>query len=353
MPACWRRIAELFAGAIRIGPAGIASWRRQACGDDQQAQVGLLNDDERVKRQGVLRPREQPGRGLEATAARPGPARRSVVGLTDTIDFAGPESPGRPRVFTPSPVITDARGPSPTAEIIPLIRSRLRALALLYLAIFAILPAWRLAVHRETDGTTTAVNALAVVAIGVVLALLSARRLQTAARLGALELGMAGLIAAVVAVIYYLAILRYSLRGDVTSVQLVMKNLVLYAALLIVTFGLVTPKSRLRTALIVGPLALLPFAILLSLCLVHPGAMGRLTALDDAPRTAQLRRVIPRDPGSRVRLPGRGGLHRLRREVADARRLGPYRLKERRLMWGRWWRTSRPGSPTGTMKWPA
>ena len=23
------------------------------------------------------------------------------------------------------------------------------------------------------------------------------------------------------------------------------------------------------------------------------------------------------------------------------------------FMWGRWWRTSRPGSPTGTMTWPA
>ena len=54
---------------------------------------------------------------------------------------------------------------------------------------------------------------------------------------------MAGLIAGVVAVIYYRAMLRYSLRGDVTSVQLVMKNLVLYAAVLIVTFGVATPKA--------------------------------------------------------------------------------------------------------------
>ena len=76
MPARWRRIAELFAGAIRIGPAGIATWPRQACGDDLQAQVGLpLNDDQRAERRGVLGPQEPPGRGLEATAARPAPAR--------------------------------------------------------------------------------------------------------------------------------------------------------------------------------------------------------------------------------------------------------------------------------------
>jgi hypothetical protein len=164
-----------------------------------------------------MRPQEPPGRGLEAVAAWPAPARRSVAGLTETVDFAGPGSPGRPREFTPEPAIADGRGASPTAEIIAVARNRLRALALLYLAIFAILPAWRLAVHRETDGTTTAVNALAVVALGAVVALLSARRLYTTARLRAVELGMAGLIAGVVAVIYYRAMLRYSLHPEATA----------------------------------------------------------------------------------------------------------------------------------------
>ena len=261
-------------------------------------------------------------------AAWPAPARRSVAGLTETVDFAGPGSPGRPREFTPEPAIADGRGASPTAEIIPVVRNRLRALALLYLAIFAILPAWRLAVHRETDGTTTAVNALAVVALGAVVALLSARRLHTTARLRAVELGMAGLIAGVVAVIYYRAMLRYSLRGDVTSVQLVMKNLVLYAAVLIVTFGVATPKSRLRAALIVGPLALLPFATLLALCLVHPGAMEGLarwtTPLAQLSFDALFLAILA--VGSAYQA---GALHRLRREVAEARRLGPYRLRER------------------------
>ena len=265
-------------------------------------------------------------------AARISPATHSLERLTETVDFAGHGSPGRPREFAPEPAIGDGRGASPRVEAIPLVLTRLRAVAILYPAIFAILPAWRLTLHRETDGTTTAVNALAVVAIGVVLALLSARRLQTAARLGALELGMAGLIAAVVAVIYYLAILRYSLRGDVTSVQLVMKNLVLYAA---------RPDRHLRVGYSeepaphgadrrpAGPPAVRDPAFPLP---GSSGGDGEAEQLDDAPRTAQLERVIPRDPGSRVRLPGRGAIHRLRREVADARRLGPYRLKGRRLM---------------------
>ena len=60
---------------------------------------------------------------------------------------------------------------------------------------------------------------------------------------------MAGLIAGVVATIYYRAMLRYAIRGDATSVQLVMKNFVLYAAILTLTFGIATPKCRLRAAL--------------------------------------------------------------------------------------------------------
>src|SRR4051812_9783519 len=275
-----------------------------------------------------MRQQEPPDRGLDAVAARPAPARRAVAGLSETVDFAAPGTPGRHREITPGPAIADSRGASPTAEIIPVVRNRLRALALLYLAIFAILPAWRLAVHRGTDGTTTAVNALAVVMLGAVVALLSARRLHTTARLRALELGMAGLTAGVVAVIYYRAMLRFSLRGDVTSVQLVMKNLVLYAAVLIVTFGVATPKSRVRAALIVGPLALLPFAILLALCLVHPGAMGGLarwtTPLAQLSFDALFLAILA--VGSACQA---GALHRLRREVAEARRLGPYRLRGR------------------------
>ena len=107
--------------------------------------------------------------------------------------------------------------------------------------------------------------------LGAVVALLSTHQFYTTARIRAVELGMAGLIAGVAA-IYCLAMLRYSLRGEVTSVQLVLNNLGLYA-----TFEAATPKSRLRTALIVGTLALLPFSILLVFSLVHPAAMGGLT----------------------------------------------------------------------------
>jgi eukaryotic-like serine/threonine-protein kinase len=330
-PARGRRIAELFAGPIRSDPARLTSWPRLACGSGQDlhAQIGhVLDAEQGAERRGAMRPQGPPDRGLEAAAAWPAPGRRKVAGLTETVDFAGAGSPGRPRAFTPEPAIVEGRGASPTAEVLPAVRNRLRALALLYLAIFAILPAWRLAVRRGTDGTTTAANALAVVALGAVVALLSARRPHTTARLRAVELGMAGLVAGVVAVIYYRAMLRYALRCDVTSVQLVMKNLVLYAAVLTATFGVATPKGRLRAALIVGPLALLPFATLLALCLVHPGTMAGLarwtTPLAQLSFDALFLAILAAGSAHQA-----GALQRLRREAADARRLGPYRLRGR------------------------
>ena len=55
--------------------------------------------------------------------------------------------------------------------------------------------------------------------------------------------------------------------------QLTMKNVVLLTSVLILTYGLYVPKSWRRAALVVGPLALLPFANLLLLALEHPEAM--------------------------------------------------------------------------------
>src|SRR3954453_22415927 len=82
----WRWIDGLFAGAIRIDPAGRAPWLRRGCGyEGPPAQAGhILDDDERAERQWVLRPQETPDRGLKATAARPAPACRSGAGQIET-----------------------------------------------------------------------------------------------------------------------------------------------------------------------------------------------------------------------------------------------------------------------------
>ena len=94
------------------------------------------------------------------------------------------------------------------------------------------------------------------------------------------------------------------------------------------------PKSWRRAALVVGPLALLPFATLLVLYLRHPEAMAWLghgwRRNPDTPRVLLLvfdaLILLMLAVGSAF---GARMISRLRREVAEARQLGQYRLRRR------------------------
>ncbi len=136
-----------------------------------------------------------------------------------------------------------------------------------------------------------------------------------------------------IALTQYRLMLVYSLRGDTMMAQLTMKNVVLLISILILTYGLYVPKSWRRAALVVGPLALLPFATLLVLILQHPEAMGWLWKgwqLSDTPRI----RLFVFDAMILLMLAvgstfGARTMSRLRRQVAEARQLGQYRLRRR------------------------
>src|SRR4051812_14229242 len=98
-PARWRRIAELFAGAIRSDPAGLATWPRLARGSDEDlhAQIGhILDVDQGASGFGSMRPQEPPDRGLEAVAAWPALARRSSRGSPRRSTSPGPDRPAAP-----------------------------------------------------------------------------------------------------------------------------------------------------------------------------------------------------------------------------------------------------------------
>ena len=125
--------------------------------------------------------------------------------------------------------------------------------------------------------------------------------------------------------------LRFSQRGDMMTAPMVLKNVVLLTAVLILTYGLYVPKTSRRAALVAWPLALLPFATLSVLALQHPAAMAWLWEgwLDSqTPRAllfafdALILAILA--VGSAY---GARTIFRLRREVAEARQLGQYRLK--------------------------
>jgi serine/threonine-protein kinase len=102
---------------------------------------------------------------------------------------------------------------------------------------------------------------------------------------------------------------------------------------LILTYGLYVPKSWRRAAVVVGPLALLPFATLAVLALRHPEAMARLGDgwfSGPAPRAFEFAFdgliLIILAVGATF---GAYTISWLRREVAEARRLGQYHLRRR------------------------
>src|SRR5262249_55399411 len=152
------------------------------------------------------------------------------------------------------------------------------------------------------------------------------------ARLRALELGVVGLCASRDIIVQYRLMLLFSLRDDLMMAQLILKNMVLLTAILILTYGLHVPKTWRRAALVAGPLALLPFATLSVLYLRHPEAMGWLGrgwGKGEAPPIwlfgfdAMILLILA--VGSAF---GARAISRLRRQVAEARQLGQYRLRQ-------------------------
>ena len=149
-----------------------------------------------------------------------------------------------------------------------------------------------------------------------------------------MELGVVVMLAGMLAFAQYRLMLEASLREDTMVAQLVFKNIVLITSVLILTYGLYVPKSWRRAAVVVGPLAVMPFATLLVLYLKHPEQMGWLERgwrknFETARLTlfsfdAMILLIVA--AGSAF---GAHRMARLRRQVAEARHLGQYRLRKR------------------------
>ena len=144
---------------------------------------------------------------------------------------------------------------------------------------------------------------------------------------------MIGVLAIRNAVVQYRLMHLYSLHHDPMMAQLTMKNFVLLTSILILTYGLYVPKTWRRSALVVGPLALLPFATLLALSVRDPAAMEWLWAGWRRSTTPRIH-LFGFDAMILLMLAvgatfGARAISRLRRQVAEARQLGQYRLRHR------------------------
>jgi serine/threonine-protein kinase len=331
-PERWQRIGELFEAAGRIDPASREAWLQAACkGDDElRAEVShLLAQDERANRIGFLTPPEATGAAPDRTASwfprgetdRPGAGQPAAPGT------GGPAPPG----FTPRQAIAQEVGRNSISEPPDVVRARLRELPIVYFLILTGAALWRRAVIGQEDITLYRLDALVVVALVGIIGLLWSRLPIPLVGLKALELGMIAMLAGRLAYVQYRLMLEFSERGDKMLAQLTLKNIVLLTAVLILTYGLYVPKSWRRAAVVTGPLALLPFAILALLALRHPGPMSWLREgwiYSTTPRallfTFDALILIILAIGASF---GARTISRLRRQVAEARQLGQYHLR--------------------------
>jgi eukaryotic-like serine/threonine-protein kinase len=333
-PERWRQIGELFDAAVQVDSAGREDWLRAASGgdDDLRAQVGrLLAQDERADRDGILTPPETTGPTPGLTVSwpprvagrpphEPGPIAPAGDALAD--DACG---------FTPREAIVPHTGRQPISEPPSVVRARLRELPIIYIVILMMVTSWRRAVLGSDDLTLNYLDAIVIAALGGIIALLWSRWPISLVWLRAVELGMIGMLASRLMIAQYRLVLEFSLRDDRMMAQLSMKNIVLMTSILILTSGLHVPKSWRRAALMVGPLALLPFATLLVLYLRYPQAMVWLE--EGWSKNRMTPRIVLLGFDAMILLIlavgatfGTRTISRLRRQVAEARQLGQYRL---------------------------
>jgi serine/threonine-protein kinase len=235
--------------------------------------------------------------------------------------------------FTPRQAIAPPSVRPTVVEPPDVVRARLRELPMVYILIVIGSALWRRAVLGQDDPTLNHNDAFTIVALAGLVALLWSRWPIPLGWLKALELGMIGLLAGRAVAVEYRVILGFSMRGDKMMAQLCFKNVVLLISVLILTYGLYVPKSWRRSAVVVGPLALLPFATLGLLAVRYPEAMKWLWDgwnYSDTPRAllftfdALILTILA--AGSAY---GARTISRLRRQVAEARQLGQYRLRRR------------------------
>jgi hypothetical protein len=334
-PERWRQIGELFKAAVGIDPAEREAWLRAACrGDDELgAEVSrLLAHDELADRVGLLTPPGPLGPPSDQTEswsprAKVSPQRPGPVAPARDAPADGTEG------FTPRQAIAPQVGRHTISEPPDIVRARLRELPIVYILLVSASALWRRAVLGEEHPTLYRVDGMVILALAGLILLLWTRLPVPLAMLKALELGMIGLVAARVAIVQYHMMLEFSLHGDKLSAQLSLKNVVLLTAVLILTYGLYVPKSWRRAAVVVGPLAVLPFATLSVLALRHPTALGWLWQPDGTAPQGRMPRALLFTFDALVltilavcSAYGARTISRLRRQFAEARQLGQYRL---------------------------
>src|SRR5262249_42436990 len=152
---------------------------------------------------GFLTPPETSGRAADQTEGWPPSDERRPPCGPETIDHVGAASVDDTGCFAPRAAIAAGTVQHTICEDKSVVRARLRELPMIYILILGIANFWRRTVLGNDDVTLYHVDAVVVVALGGLIALLSSWWPVSLAWLKAFELGMIGILASRIAFVQY------------------------------------------------------------------------------------------------------------------------------------------------------
>jgi serine/threonine-protein kinase len=241
---------------------------------------------------------------------------------------AGPETS---LGFTPTAAIAYlGQGNTAAEQYRTVVRVRLGELAVIYALLFGMVLVLRPLVLGLADlPVSLLAGVIAVLLLGVA-ALIVWRPAMSMEWLRGLELAMTGALAGLLVLYLYRRLIERSLADDPVTAQLVEKNAVLLCAMLILFHGIYVPKSWRRAAAVGVPLALLSLLTVVVGYFAHRDALSWLAEWQNG-------RVIPLVSFgldtlfllllATVAASGAHMYSRLRKQLAEARYFGQYRLK--------------------------
>ncbi len=331
-PERWRRINDLFDEALRRGSSEREAWLHLECAGDEalyREVARLLDHHERVGRDDFLSP--LPAWGAEDSRISHDSRDPWRSGGAETVDWSAPApSMADERGFTPKAAIARS-GQLLSTEARSVERGRLTALAAIDLFIAGIIVFLRHYVLKHQDVAIDALNVAVMLLLSGVFFLLVGRKHFTIRQLKSLELAMIVVFASFLAFTQYRMMRDDAANHDVVAATLVMKNTVQITSILLLTYGIFAPRAGWKeVALVLFPLALMPFATLFVLHAQRTGTMAWLfepwSTSGSAPilffgLDAMLLLILAAGSCYGVDVNSR-----LREQVAAAKQVGQYRL---------------------------
>ncbi|MGE5755408.1 MAG: serine/threonine-protein kinase [Planctomycetaceae bacterium] len=238
-----------------------------------------------------------------------------------------PGPSGAPRMVS----LVEGSGAHLSAATRSLLQDRLRAAALLLLAIFALFLARILfgvfPAREAVDGRIVAYRIAMLALQGAVVALLSSRAQLTLRALRTIELVMFGLVAAFLAGVQYENVAYCAERGDEKLAVVATKNTVVFTFALLVIYGMFIPNKWRRALAVVAAIAVVPVAVQALLLARYPALLESVGLMTSPARVTENLMILL--SGVAISVYGTYTINALRVEAFEARRLGQYQLRER------------------------